>query len=287
MTAPSVKQATQAIEAGDGHRFELITVAPDTPRRGVLWLPALGVAARHYLPLAHALASRGVAVALHEWRGHGSSSLRASRRSNWGYRALLEHDVPASTAALCARWPALPLAIGGHSLGGQLAACQLALAPGAFDALWLVASGAPYWRAFPAPLRYGLPLAYRFMPWLAHVNGVFPGRRLGFGGNEAAGVMRDWSRTALSGCYAARGIDMDLERALAAVDVPITAVGFGHDWLAPASSLRFLLDKMPAATSRVQCLDPITLGVRDDHFAWMQAPDAVVDVLVGHRRVPG
>src|SRR3546814_668932 len=86
---------------------------------------------------------------------------------------------------------------------GQLACCRLALDPHAASVLWLVASGAPYWRAFPPRTRWWLPLVYRFLPWLADACGALPGRRIGFGGNEARGLIRDWSRTALSGRYAA------------------------------------------------------------------------------------
>ena len=73
---------------------------PVIARRSLLWLPALGVAARHYLPLAQALARRDTAVFLHEWRGHGSSSLRAGRGCDWGYRELLQLDLAASEAAV-------------------------------------------------------------------------------------------------------------------------------------------------------------------------------------------
>lgn len=277
MTPTAVE--TCAVDAGDGHKFDLILVAANAPWRALLWLPALGTAARHYLPFAQALAARGVSVALHEWRGHGSSNIRASRRWDWGYRALLASDLAAATCATQTHWPSLPLAIGGHSLGGQLAACHLALTP-RFDALWLVASGAPYWRAFPRPLRYGLPLAYRFLPWLARVNGALPGRRIGFGGNEAAGVMRDWARTALSGRYAVRDWLVDIEHALAAIDAPVNAVTLADDWLAPSSSLDFLSDKMPRASTRMRMLDSTALGTPADHFKWMQAPDAVVDALL-------
>src|SRR3546814_4765910 len=68
-----------------------------------------------------------------------------------------------------------------------LASCRLAIAPGFATQLWLVASGAPYWRAFPRPTRYWLPLAYRFMPWLADRCGALPGHRIGFGGTEEIG----------------------------------------------------------------------------------------------------
>src|SRR5690606_13047591 len=159
--------ATLALEAGDGHRFELLARAPDSPVASLLWLPALGVAARHYLPFAEALAARGVAVFVHEWRGHGSSSLRAGHDCNWGYRELLLQDLPQSEAAIDAALPGVPRIIGGHSLGGQLACCRLALAPTSASRLWLVASGSPYWRAFPLPHRLMLPLVARFLPWLS------------------------------------------------------------------------------------------------------------------------
>ena len=273
--------------AGDGHAWRLLARIPAHPRRALLWLPALGVAARHYLPFAEALAARGVAVFLHEWRGNGSSSLRAGGGRDWGYRELLLQDVPASQAVIDPLLPAgAPRTLGGHSLGGQLACCRLALAPGAADALWLVASGAPYWRAFPMPHKALLPFAYRFLPWLARVNGVLPGRRLGFGGNEAAGLIQDWARTAISGRYAARGVDQDLEAGLARLALPVRAMAMPRDWMAPMSSLAFLLAKMPAADVRRIRLEADAAGVRHDHFSWMAQPSAVADWLADETRAP-
>lgn len=274
--------ASIAVDSGDGHHSDLIWIPAPRARRAVLWLPALGVAARHYVPFAHAAAAHGVSVAIHEWRGHGSSSWRASRARDWGYRTLLERDIPASIHALRRLHPGLT-GIGGHSLGGQLASCSAALAPGVFGTLWLVASGAPYWRAFPRPLRHALPLAYRFLPWLARRSGALPGRRIGFGGNEAATVMHDWSRTALSGRYAVEGWDAEIEAAMASLDIAIDAVGFDDDWLAPPGSLEYLLAKMPSAQARSTRLGAALLGTRADHFAWMQAPEVVLRQLCGER----
>lgn len=267
------------VSTGDGHRASLLARIPASPRNALHWLPALGVAAKHYLPFAEALAARGIAVFLHEWRGNGSSDLRAGRDCDWGYRELFA-DIAASAAAVDAHAPGLPRILGGHSLGGQLACCQLASAPGQAQALWLVASGSPYWRSFPAPSRWWLPVAYRFLPWLADRCGALPGHRIGFGGREARGVIRDWSRTALSGRYAAAGVEVDFERALAGVQAEARAVLFGHDWLAPAGSLRFLLGKMPAVRARIETLDVVAPGVRADHFGWLKAPDTVVDGLL-------
>ena len=266
--------------SADGHAWRLTACVPASPRRALLWLPALGIASRHYLPFAEALAARGVAVFLHEWRGHGSSSLRAARGSDWGYRELLVQDIPASQAAVDRVLPpAVPRILGGHSLGGQLACCRLALAPGAADALWLVASGAPYWRAYPLPQRAWLPFACRFLAWLARTRGFLPGRRVGFGGNDAAGLVHDWARTALSGRYAARGLVQDLDAGLARIDRPVRAVVLAEDWLGPRSSLDFLLSKLPAAEIRTVCLDAAGAGTKPDHYAWMRQPSGVADWL--------
>lgn len=267
------------VESMGGHRWSLLARVPPQPRASLLWLPALGVAARHYLPFADALAAQGIAVFLHEWRGHGSSSLRAGRNVDWGYRALLLQDLPASEAAVAAALPAIPRIIGGHSLGSQLACCRLALSPGSAEALWVVAGGSPYWRAFPFRHRWWLPLVYRFLPWLADARGALPGRAVGFGGNEARGLVRDWARSGLSGRYAARGLDLDLEAALACVDHPLRAVVFDRDWIGPSSSLRFLLAKLRNRSTEISTLDAAALGAPADHFAWMQRPRAVASSL--------
>lgn len=265
--------------AADGHRYRLLARTPANAGRALLWLPALGVAAKHYLPLAGALARRGVAVFVHEWRGNGGSSLRAGRDCDWGYRELLQLDLPASASTVADAVPGMARVIGGHSLGGQLACCRLALDPQAATALWLVASGAPYWRAFPPRTRWWLPLAYRFLPWLADARGALPGHRIGFGGNEARGVIRDWSRTALRGRYAAAGIDADLDAGMAAVALPVRAAVMRDDWLGPESSLRFLLSKLPRSPAQVTALDAKALGTKADHFAWMREPEAVAAFL--------
>lgn len=266
--------------ADDGHTFRLLLRAPAAPVATLLWLPALGVAARHYLPFAEALAADGIAVFVHEWRGHGSSAQRAGRDSDWGYRTLLQTDLPASVDAIQTRFPGLPAIVGGHSLGAQLAACLLALRPETAQRLWIVASGAPYWRTFPGPRAWLLPLAYRFLTWAADMRGALPGRTLGFGGNEARGVMRDWARTGLSGRYAGAGMDRDLDTALADVRVDVDAALFADDWLAPRSSLDWLLAKMRPAALRCETLDAGRLGTRADHFGWMKRPDAVAASLL-------
>lgn len=281
MNAPgAVRSRDIALRSDDGHAWSLLARVPEQPHASLLWLPALGVSARHYLPFAEALAARGIAVFVHEWRGHGSSTIRADRAHDWGYRELLAVDLPVSEAAIDAALPDMPRILGGHSLGAQLACCRLGLAPDSARGLWLVAGGSPYWRAFPAPTRWWLPFAYRFLPWLAARHGALPGRRIGFGGQEARGVIRDWSRSALGGRYAAAGLDIDLEAAMARVAVPVRAVVKTEDWLAPVTSLRFLLSKLPLSSPTITSLAPEP-GWQADHFSWMRQPERTVAALLG------
>lgn len=258
--------------AADGARADVLLQRPAQAATCLLyWLPALGVAAKHYLPLAQALAERGVAVAIHEWRGIGSSDRRAGRGQDWGYRELLEDDLPAGVAVARAHVPQAPLYLGGHSLGGQIATLYAALHPCEVAGLLAVASGAPYWRQFPQGRL--LWLAYAMAPWLARAFGYLPGRRIGFGGNEARQLIDDWARTGRSGRYAAMGVAADLEALLRQLRLPVLALRLQDDWLAPQASLSWLLGKMPQGKPVQQVITAADLG-RDkaDHFGWMKTP---------------
>lgn len=289
MTALPVSPDTQAlaepdavpVTTRDGARFELLLLAPaSSPRHVLYWLPALGVPAKHYLPLATALAADGVAVVLHEWRGIGSSDRRAGRRCDWGYRELLEVDLPAGLAAARSRWPQAVFHIGGHSLGGQVSCLYAALHPTAFAGIVLVASGAPYWRRFRRGAAIGS--AYVLAPWLARLCGHLPGRRIGFGGNEARGVIADWARSGRSGRYAAAGMAVDFEQRLSELQQPVMALRLRDDWFGPSASLEWLLGKMPRSAHEVGVIEPADLaGHPADHFTWMKTP-AEIAARIAH-----
>lgn len=278
--AAQVEQTVLPVATGEGSRFELIGVHPVGEWHSLLyWLPAMGVPARQYLPLAEALAARGVAVVIHEWRGIGSSNRRAGRRCDWGYRALLQDDLPAGLAAIRAHWPQADCWLGGHSLGGQLGSLYASLHPTEFAGLLLVASGAPYWRRF----RHGwlIGAAYALSPLLAGWLGYLPGRRIGFGGNEARGVIADWARSGRTGRYAAVGMEQDFGRQLAALRLPLLALCLRDDWLGPQASLDWLLGKMPQTRRTLGVIAPADLGGRPaDHFGWMKTPAPVADRIV-------
>lgn len=280
-------KGTQRQVIRPGVEADLQWVGPTGSTRGhLLWLPALGVPARHYRPFAEDLAGHGITVWLHEWRGNGSSSVRASRRCNWGYAELLAEDIPASLRVVNTAAESAPVWLGGHSLGGQLAILAAAMGAPAVTGLALVGSGIPWWRAFPE--RAKLALAAVLVPALAALIGYFPGRRIGFGGREARGVMADWGRVARSGRYCVAGLDVDFELACRTLALPVTAIALADDWFAPRSALDALLAKAPGAPQAVRVLDAQALGAPADHFAWMKAPHAVASALAeGLFRQPG
>jgi len=264
------------VESADSAAAELILVAPPAPRVGLLWLPALGVPARNYRLFADALAAHGVVVALHEWRGTGSSALRASREHDWGYRELLELDLPASMAAARAHGPDLPWLLAGHSLGGQIASLFAAANADTVHGVFHVASGAPYWRTFPSRQRWLVRTMFAIMPMLVSLLGRYPGRRFGFAGNEARTVMRDWARTGRTGVYRIPGSSVDFESAMQASTFPLLGLRMRDDRLCPRDSFDSLLGRFSGApVERITFAAEDFTGGEATHFSWMSEPAAV------------
>jgi predicted alpha/beta hydrolase len=267
-------ERTVPVESSDGHRFELIDVG-SSGDPALLFLPGMGISARNLIPFGRALADRGLRLMIHEWRGNGSSSLRARRGVDWGYDELLDHDLPAAlTAARAASGPSR-LWLGGHSLGAQLACLAAARASGpSIDGVVIVAGGAPYWRRFPRSIRYGLLGMLHLLPAIARAVGYYPGRRLGFAGTEARRLMIDWAQTGRTGRYAWGRPERDEAPALAALGLPIHAIAMEHDWWVPAASTAWLLGKMPRARVTHETITADEAGRRVDHFSWMRDPQS-------------
>jgi predicted alpha/beta hydrolase len=273
------------VTAADGHRFQ-VHWYPACARGGpaLFFLPALAVPANRYVRFAQALNTQGVSVAVPDWRGLSSSSLRAARGVDWGYRELLELDLAAARDALDLHAPGEHWAIGGHSLGGQLAALAAALAPQDYGALVLVATGVPDARLFPPRDRWGVRLFARAIPTLTRLFGHFPGSLLRWAGREAATLMRQWAGTVLSGNYDQVGI-AQAEQRLRALDVPVLGMRFTADWLASEASLRGLVDKLGDGPRTYEAIDGTRLGDRPDHFRWLKSPAVPAAIVAGWLRV--
>jgi len=280
--AAAATAETLAVNAADGHRFEASLYRAAAESAPVLvFLPALGTPGKVYRHLAAALAGEGVQVCLPDWRGMASSSLRPSRRVDFGYRELIELDVPALLDELAGRLPRAPVWIGGHSLGGQLGALVAAARP-QVRGLVAVASGTVSLPSFSPRLQRGMRLVSAIASASGPVLGYFPGERLGFGGREARTLMKDWTHVARTGCYEPAGSSMDYEAALARLAVPVLTLNFERDSWAPAKVAALLMSKLPACRQSQWIWGDADCGGRSfDHFSWIKAPQLLAPKLAG------
>lgn len=277
MTAPQDLQVT----AGDGHRFGGTLYAADAPTAPLLmFMPAMGTRARYYKTFGAAMADAGVSVACFDWRGIETSSLRASRRVDFGYRHLVEEDFAAAARALRERLPQAPLWTGGHSLGGQLSTLHAALHPQEVRGLVLIASGNVHFRGWKGVGALRILALTQSATVISRVVGHFPGKRLGFGGQEGRGVIRDWAATARGGRYEVAGSATDYEAAMARLEKPVLALGFAGDTLAPYGSTQRLMSKLPRCQrTHLRWSAADSAGVALDHFSWAKRPDLVVPTV--------
>ncbi|WP_367133101.1 MULTISPECIES: alpha/beta hydrolase family protein [Streptomyces] len=260
------------IEPADGVTLVARVLEHPEPGRPVaVVLPAMGAAARFYLPFARALHKEGLTVVTADLRGQGEATPATARGVRFGYRELAEEDLPALVAAVRSALPGRPLVLVGHSLGGQLALLYAAAGREPVDAVVLVAAGSVWYRSFGGLRGLRNLAAGQLFAALATALGYWPGERLGFGGTQATGVMRDWARQGRTGRYRVTGSTTDYERALGTLGLPLLAIGVDNDTLAPPGSREHLLSKAPrAALDRWQYTTEAAGGKRIDHFRWVR-----------------
>ena len=142
----------------DGLALSLMLVAPDgAPSMLVQISHGMCEHKERYAPFMNFLAARGCLCVVNDHRGHGASVREPGDLGYFyrnGDRALVE-DLRQITRWMRARWPGLPLALIGHSMGSLAARVYCENYDDGIDALALL--GSPGDR--PAPvLRFGLAL---------------------------------------------------------------------------------------------------------------------------------
>ncbi|MEV6103379.1 alpha/beta fold hydrolase [Streptomyces sp. NPDC051940] len=275
MTAELLPLATAV--ATDDALFTLHGLPQADPSAPVVLLsPAMGTPARFYRPLAAELHRAGLTPVVLEQRGQGE---RSHHTEDFGYAELID-DLEAAIAGLRAAYPVAPLAVLGHSLGGQLALLQAARGAGtrrpAPDAVAVVAAGSVWYRAFGALGGAGVLAFSQFAGLTARLLGRWPGHRLGFGGRQPARIMRDWARTSRTGRYEVGGTDY--EALLRRLHLPVLAVGVAGDSYAPPGAVSHLVGKVPGARLEEWRYTASRAGGRRlDHFRWVRHGAGVAD----------
>jgi predicted alpha/beta hydrolase len=278
--AASATPTLVPLRAADGARSDgrLFTAAAASSVAVVL--PAMGVDASYYDPFGQALAARGVVALTAELRGNGSSSLRAGRGVDFGYRELVEHDVVTAVAAARQRFPGMPVRLVGHSLGGHLSVLFAAMRPRAVDGIVLIAAGTPYFRAYRGRGRAYVLLGSLALRGISAALGYLPGRAVGFGGREARRLIAEWAHLARSGRFAFSGAPADLPSALATADLPVLALSLAEDTYAPRGAVDHLAGMLARAAITRRHTRRGELGDGIDHFRWVRRPDGVADIVV-------
>lgn len=251
----------------------------------VLMLPALGTPASAYDRLGAALALAGLHAGSVDLRGFGASSVRAGRERDWGYAELVRDELPALLARGRARHPRSRVLWLGHSLGGHLALLRAAAFPtDAVAGIVLVASGTPHWRAFSGRVALTAFVLGHLVPALTAILGWYPGRRVGFGGNQPRSLMRQWARCARRGVLVPGPAPaQSLHDALPALRLPVLPIAIEGDAFAPPAAIRALL----AGLAPAPALRPVGAGPGEqplDHFRWLRAPDGVAREVAAFAR---
>lgn len=269
------------LQTTDGVSSELrVRRSADTSRPLVFILPAMGVAARQYDALAEALAKRNLSSIIVEPRGLGSSSIRASRKVDFGYFEMTEFDVPAALGKSAELFPHQTPVVFGHSLGGQLACLSLAQSPESFHKLILCASCAVDFRGWDFPVNLGLLLFTQLSALIARLCGYFPGHKLGFGGRTGRRVILDWARNSRTGNYVLENSQFDYEQNLPAVQADILAINFEHDKFAPPTATQKLLDKLGPISVTRKMITADQLGAKPaDHFRFLRHPEKIAELI--------
>jgi predicted alpha/beta hydrolase len=269
------------LQTPDGHQFKATLFLADHARATLIFLPALGTPARVYTRFATAMAIAGISTWVADWRGMASSTLRASRKTDYGYCHLLEQDIPAVLAAARATAPDVPLWVGGHSLGGQLSLLTAGSQNGISGAL-LVASSSVHLPNYSPKLKAGILSLIALSRVSKLALGYFPGDKLGFGGREARSLMRDWANVALTGHYLPDAAT-DYEHAMRAYQGHLLALNFDDDHWSPAAAARALIDKAPQANSVHWCWSRTdTDNIPLDHFSWTKNVQLVCPRIAQH-----
>jgi len=243
----------------------------------IICMPAMGVWASYYEPLARTLQLSGRHVVTADLRGNGESQIRPKRGCDFGYYEMVHYDWPAVVTEVSRLFPRSQKVLLGHSLGGQLSTLYMSANPREIDALIQVACPSVHYRGWPLPYGLRLVLMTQTFRLISGLLGYFPGKRVGFAGTEAKTHITDWTHTTLTGRYEPKNATEAYEERLPSLKAPILSISFSDDPFAPKKAVERLLAKFPRAQITHWHLAPWQVGLDSlGHVAWVKKSEPLV-----------
>ena len=259
-----------------------ITVFPAWDKRvpTVICMPAMGVRARFYEPLARNFVKKGLNVVTADLRGHGESGIRPGRTSDFGYGDMVVYDWPCILDRTRNHFPDSPIIILGHSLGGQLSTLYISEMPDKVTALILAAAPSLYYRDWTFHHGLRILLMTQTFALIARVLGYHPGKKLRVGGTEARQLICDWARITRKGRYDMIRKGVDYEKLSRNLEMPVLAISFSDDGFAPKPAADRLCQRMPLVDLTRWHLTPRDLGCSSlGHFSWVKQSERLVSMI--------
>jgi predicted alpha/beta hydrolase len=259
------------VSAGDGYSLAATIFKPvGSPRSTVLINSATAVPRRIYQAFAIYLAERGFVTLTYDYRGVGESRPRSLRGFEATMRDWAEFDVAGAINYMRGTWPVVPLAVVGHSFGGQ----AVGLAPNNIEIshALLIAANAGYWRLMTVPERYRIYALVRFiLPPIVQAMGYVPSARLGLAEDIPKGVFANWADWVRKPRYFFDDVTLK-----ALINFPnytgkMRAIGFTDDPWATAPAIDLLLSGFTGTQPERRQINPRDIGVNSiGHFGFFR-----------------
>ncbi len=247
----------------------------------ILILPALGSPAKLYTHFFNGISKRGISVAVMNLRGDGLLEKdQLVSEGNFGYVELLE-DIDTVIHSLIRRYPGRKIVTMGHSLGGQLGCLYQCHDNSKTSASIVIAGGSVGYQSWKGVDKLKTYTATQLFGLIAKLLGWFPGKRIGFGGNQPKNVMIDWSRNARTGMYQLINEKIKYEAKSRIVTSLFLGIVIENDYFAPYAAAKSLFEKFPLSDSQIFIINKNRFNkIVPNHFRWLKEPDPVIDVMV-------
>jgi predicted alpha/beta hydrolase len=246
----------------------------------IIIFPAMGVRGSYYELLGKQISEVGFDAVITDLRGIGNSSVRPSKKVDFGYHEMLELDYKGILEKVKIIFPNKKIFALGHSLGGQLASLFSAKNSNSFDGLILIACCSVYFKGWGSK-QFPTLLMTQFFYFVSVLLGYFPGKKMGFGGTEAKTVMNDWSNQSRTGKYILKNDDFNFEAALEKVTIPILVISFQADTFAPRKAVEHLIEKFGTNAKKeyIYLKNDDPRNENFGHFNWAKKPQEIVSLI--------